>query len=73
MGGCTCRVHLQGANSRAASGLSYRKALVGTRWPILGIKGLRNELSHIPCRASISSVQGLFFSFNRLVFLKSLD
>ena len=34
----------------AVSGLSYRKALVGTRWPIsvvFGIKGLRKKQSHL--------------------------
>ena len=40
------RVHQQGANSMAAPGLSCRKALLGTGWPISGKNGLRNKLSH---------------------------
>ena len=38
-----------GANSMAVSGLSCRKALVHTGWPIsvlFGINGLRSKLSH---------------------------
>ena len=41
------QVHLQGAYSMAASGLSCRKTLVGAGWPISGKNGLRNKLFHL--------------------------
>ena len=43
-------VHPQGANSMVASGLSYRKTLVGTEWFIsvlVGINGLSNKPFHL--------------------------
>ena len=50
----------------AVSGLCGRKALAGTGTAIsvvFGVNGLRNIL---PCRASISSIHDLIFSYGRV-------
>ena len=48
----------------AMSGLRGRKAISA----VFGINGLR-KVAVLPCRASISSVHGPFFSYGRLAFL----
>ena len=61
-------VHPKGVKSMAMFGLGGRKALVGTGWPIsvlFGINGLKVVSN---CRASVSSIQGPFISYTRLVF-----
>jgi len=62
--------YLQGADSMAMSVLGCRNALVGTRRGVsvfFGIYGLRKQ-AILPCRDSISSIQGTF-----LAFLESLE
>ena len=61
-------LHPKGANSMVASRLVCSNNLVGTERTIsvlFGIHGVRKkEVS--PCRASISSIEGPFFSYGRL-------
>jgi len=67
-------VHPKGANSRAMSGLVFRNDLVGTGRAIsvpFGINGVRNKRSHLVW-ASISGIQGPFFSYGRLAFSRDL-
>ena len=63
-------VHPKGANCMAASGLSCRKALVGTRRPISVLFGKNVNVS--TCKAPISGFQGSFLSYDRLASSKSL-
>ena len=68
-------VHLKGANSMAVSGLACRKALVGIGRAISVLFGINRlyKQAVLPCRASISSIYGPFFSYARLAFPESLD
>jgi len=57
----------------ATSGLISRNDLVGTGRAIsvlFGINGVRKKRSHLVW-ASISNVQGPFFSYGRLAFLET--
>ena len=68
-------MHPKGANSIATSGFISRNDLVGTGRAIsvlFGINGVRNKQSRLVW-ASISSIQGPFFSYGRLAFLKRFN
>jgi len=68
-------VHPKGAKCMVASGLVFRSDLVGTGRDIsilFGINGVRKPAIS-PCRASISRIQGPFFSYGRLAFLERLN
>ena len=59
----------------AVSGLIYRNNLVGTGRAmsvLFGISGVGNKRSHL-VGPPFPSVQGLFFSYGSLSFLKSLN
>jgi len=65
-------VHPKVASSMAMSGLGYRSDLVSTGRAISVLFTLMEFGTVSPCRDSISSVQGPFFSYSRLAFLKRL-
>jgi len=69
-------VHLKGANSTTVSGSSLETTCLALGGPFLfcffGVNGIRNKQFTLTCRASISSVQGLFFSYGRFAFLERL-
>ena len=62
----------KGVNSMAVSRLRGRKVLVGTGRAISIVFGIiiwTWKVAVLPCRASISSIHGPFFSYGRLAFL----
>ena len=59
-------VHPEGANSMAVSAHHSRKVLVSTGRAISTVFGIMDLVAVLPCRPSISSVHGPFFSYGRL-------
>ena len=65
-------MHLKGANSMAVSGPTVETTSLALGGPFLTEMELFKKQAISPCRASISSVQGLFFSCGRVAFLERL-